>query len=127
MVSGALAPVERHGLGVSANSDLSLAKTSLSIFRSPELASGNRGAPIDYHLTLDMTKFGRWLLAFTDANAPAYVQPMEHGAFVATRPRLVKDVASGECMCTNAELLDMAVACMQRLQQRGPARQALPA
>ncbi|TXJ04652.1 MAG: hypothetical protein E6Q29_14430 [Alicycliphilus sp.] len=99
----------------------------LSIFRSPELASGNRGAPIDYHLTLDMTKFGRWLLAFTDANAPAYVQPMEHGAFVATRPRLVKDVASGECMCTNAELLDMAVACMQRLQQRGPARQALPA
>jgi microcystin degradation protein MlrC len=61
------------------------------------------------------------------ANAPAYVQPMEHGAFVATRPRLVKDVASGECMCTNAELLDMAVACMQRLQQRGPARQALPA
>jgi phage anti-repressor protein len=28
----------------------------LSISRSPELASGNRGAAIDYHLTLDMAK-----------------------------------------------------------------------
>lgn len=179
----------------------------LSISRSPELASGNRGASIDYHLTLDMAKelamvennehgraarryfiacerqlleqserasygvqsiaqpdagrmqaafdaaaqasaavqkavfnavlsgndewkFSRWLLAFIDDSskgAPAYVRQMEQGAFVATWPRLVKDVASGECMCTSAELLDMAVACMQRLKHRVPARQAIPA
>ncbi len=45
--------------------------------------------------------------------------------FISDWPRLVKDVATGECMCTSAELLDMAAACMQRLQQRGgPARLA---
>lgn len=45
--------------------------------------------------------------------------------FISDWPRLVKDVATGECMRTSAELLDMAAACMQRLQQRGgPARLA---
>lgn len=70
----------------------------------------------------DEWKFGRWMLAFIDDSAkgaPAYVRQLEHGAFVTTWPRLVRDVANGECMCTTAELLDMASACMQRLQQRG--------
>lgn len=45
--------------------------------------------------------------------------------FISDWPRLVKDVATGECMRTSAELLDMAAACMQRLQRRGgPARLA---
>lgn len=73
-------------------------------------------------------KYARWILAFAhDAQAGAvpYIRPMEHGAFITTWPKLVKDVATGECMCSSAELLDMAAACMQRLQQRGgPARLA---
>lgn len=76
----------------------------------------------------DEWKYSRWMLAFIDDSAkgsPAYVRQMEHGAFVTTWPRLVKDVAAGECMCSSAELMDMAAACMQRLQQRGgPARLA---
>ena len=76
----------------------------------------------------DEWKYSRWMLAFIDDSAkgsPAYVRQMEQGAFVTTWPRLVRDVANGECMCTSAELLDMAAACMQRLQQRGgPARLA---
>ena len=76
----------------------------------------------------DEWKHSRWMLAFIDDSAkgsPAYVRQLEHGAFVTTWPRLVRDVANGECMCTTAELLDMAAACMQRLQQRGgPARLA---
>jgi len=70
----------------------------------------------------DEWKFGRWMLAFIDDSAkgaPAYARQMEQGAFVTTWPRLVRDVANGEAMCTTAELLDMAAACMQRLQQRG--------
>lgn len=66
-------------------------------------------------------KFGRWMLAFIDDSAraaPAYVMPIGHGDFISNWQRLVKDVANGECMCTSAELLDMASACMQRLQQR---------
>lgn len=51
-------------------------------------------------------------------HAPAYVKPIGHGDFISNWQRLVKDVANGECMCTSAELLDMAAACMQRLQQR---------
>lgn len=76
----------------------------------------------------DEWKYSRWMLAFIDDSAkgsPAYVRQLEHGAFVTTWPRLVRDVANGECMCTTAELLDMAYACMQRLAQRGgPARLA---
>lgn len=76
----------------------------------------------------DEWKFGRWMLAFIDDSAkgsPAYVRQLEHGSFTTTWPRLVRDVGTGECMCTTAELLDMAAACMQRLQQRGgPARLA---
>ena len=76
----------------------------------------------------DEWKFGRWMLAFIDDSAkgsPAYVRQLEHGSFTTTWPRLVRDVGTGECMCTSAELLDMAAACMQRLQQRGgPARLA---
>ena len=76
----------------------------------------------------DEWKYSRWMLAFIDDSAkgsPAYVRQLDHGAFVTTWPRLVRDVANGECMCTSAELLDMAAACMQRLQQRGgPARLA---
>lgn len=70
----------------------------------------------------DEWKFGRWMLAFIDDSAkgaPAYVRQLEHGAFVTTWPRLARDVGTGECMCTTAELLDMAYACMQRLAQRG--------
>ena len=76
----------------------------------------------------DEWKYSRWMLAFIDDSAkgsPAYVRQLEHGAFITTWPRLVRDVGTGECMCTSAELLDMAAACMQRLQQRGgPARLA---
>lgn len=76
----------------------------------------------------DEWKYSRWVLAFIDDSAkgsPAYVRQLEHGSFTTTWPRLVRDVANGECMCTTAELLDMAAACMQRLQQRGgPARLA---
>lgn len=70
----------------------------------------------------DEWKFSRWVLAFIDDSAkgsPAYVRQLEHGAFTTTWPRLVRDVGTGECMCTTAELLDMAYACMQRLAQRG--------
>lgn len=70
----------------------------------------------------DEWKYSRWMLAFIDDSAkgsPAYVRQLEHGAFVTTWPRLVRDVGTGECMCTTAELLDMAYACMQRLAQRG--------
>ena len=76
----------------------------------------------------DEWKYSRWMLAFIDDSAkgsPAYVRQMDRGSFVTTWPRLVRDVGTGECMCTSAELLDMAAACMQRLQQRGgPARLA---
>lgn len=76
----------------------------------------------------DEWKYSRWVLAFIDDSAkgsPAYVRQLEHGSFTTTWPRLVRDVGTGECMCTTAELLDMAAACMQRLQQRGgPARLA---
>ena len=76
----------------------------------------------------DEWKYSRWMLAFIDDSAkgsPAYVRQLEHGSFTTTWPRLVRDVANGECMCTSAELLDMAAACMQRLKQRGgPARLA---
>ena len=62
---------------------------------------------------------------FDDDTTAAYVRQLEHGSFTTTWPRLVRDVGTGECMCSNAELLDMAAACMQRLQQRGgPARLA---
>ena len=70
----------------------------------------------------DDWKFDRWLLAFIDDSvkaAPAHVWRLNQGDFIANWPRLVKDVATGECMCSSAELLDMAAACMQRLQQRG--------
>ena len=76
----------------------------------------------------DEWKYSRWVLAFIDDSEkshPAYVRQLEHGTFVTTWPRLVRDVANGECMCTSAELIEMAAACMQRLQQRGgPARLA---
>lgn len=76
----------------------------------------------------DEWKYSRWMLAFIDDSAkgsPAYVRQLEHGAFITTWPRLVRDVGTGECMCTSAELIEMAAACMQRLQQRGgPARLA---
>ncbi|MBI2750841.1 MAG: antA/AntB antirepressor family protein [Burkholderiales bacterium] len=72
----------------------------------------------------DEWKYSRWMLAFIDDSAkgsPAYVRQLEHGAFTTTWPRLVRDVGTGECMCTSAELLDMAYACMQRLAHRGAA------
>ncbi|WP_081470082.1 phage antirepressor N-terminal domain-containing protein [Acidovorax delafieldii] len=70
----------------------------------------------------DEWKYSRWVLAFIDDSAkgsPAYVRQLEHGSFTTTWPRLVRDVGTGECMSTTAELLDMAYACMQRLAQRG--------
>lgn len=72
----------------------------------------------------DEWKYSRWMLAFIDDSAkaaPAYVRQMDRDSFVTTWPRLIKDVATGDCMCTSAELIEMASACMQRLQQRsGP-------
>lgn len=63
-------------------------------------------------------KYSRWVLAFIDDSAkgsPAYVRQMNRGDFVTNWPRLVRDVATGECMCSSKELLDMAYACMQRM------------
>lgn len=70
----------------------------------------------------DEWKYSRWVLAFIDDSAkgsPAYVRQLEHGSFTTTWSRLVRDVGTGECICSTAELLDMAYACMQRLAQRG--------
>lgn len=75
----------------------------------------------------DEWKFDRWLLAFIDDSAkaaPAHVWRLSQGDFIANWPKLVKDVATGECMCSSAELIEMATACMQRLQQRAPVRLA---
>lgn len=77
----------------------------------------------------DEWKFGRWMLAFIDdrsKGSPAYVRQMDRESFVATWPRLVKDVANGECMCTSEELIQMASACITRLEKRdkGPGRLA---
>lgn len=74
-------------------------------------------------------KYSRWMLAFIDDSAkgsPAYARQMEQGAFVATWPRLVRDVANGEAMCSSEELLQMASACLNRLEKRskGPSRLA---
>ena len=70
----------------------------------------------------DEWKYGRWMLAFIDDSAKgstAYARQMEQGAFVTTWPRLVKDVANGEAMCSSEELIQMASACLTRLEQRG--------
>lgn len=73
-------------------------------------------------------KHDRWMITFREdvaKNVLAYVHPMESGAIAAPWPRLVKDVAGGECLRSNAELIEMAAACMQRLQRRaGQARLA---
>lgn len=69
----------------------------------------------------DEWKYGRWMLAFIDDSAtgsPAYARQIEQGAFVTTWPRLVKDVANGEAMCTSEELLQLASACIGRLEKR---------
>lgn len=71
----------------------------------------------------DDWKHQRLMLAFvTDSAiaAPAYVQPIESGSLVATWARLTEDIRSGECLTSTAELLDMASACMQRMQRRNP-------
>lgn len=55
----------------------------------------------------DEWKYSRWVLAFIDDSAkgtPAYVRQLEHGSFTTTWPRLVRDVSSGECMCTLVQL-----------------------
>lgn len=76
----------------------------------------------------DEWKFGRWMLAFIDDSskgAPAYARQMEQGAFVTTWPRLVRDVANGEAMCSSEELLQLASACIGRLEKRNaPAKLA---
>lgn len=72
----------------------------------------------------DEWKYSRWMLAFIDDSskgAPAYVRQMEQGAFITTWPRLVRDVANGEAMCSSEELIQMASACLNRLEQRVPA------
>lgn len=69
----------------------------------------------------DEWKYSRWVLAFVDDStkgSPAYARQMEQGAFVTTWPRLVKDVANGEAMCTSEELLQLASACIGRLEKR---------
>ena len=67
----------------------------------------------------------RWLIA-TDHEGVETVQPIGPDDFVSSWPHLVAGVHNGNVLCTNAELLDMASACMQRLQQRS-ARAPLPA
>lgn len=59
----------------------------------------------------------RWLIS-TDAHGVETVQPIGEDDFITNWPRLVKDIASGECMRSSAELVNMANACTARLQQR---------
>lgn len=59
----------------------------------------------------------RWLIE-TDAHGVETVQPIGQDDFVANWSRLVKDIASGECLRSSAELVNMANACTARLQQR---------
>lgn len=59
----------------------------------------------------------RWLIE-TDAQGVETVQPIGQDDFVANWSRLVKDIASGECLRSSAELVNMANACTARLQQR---------
>lgn len=59
----------------------------------------------------------RWLIS-TDAHGVETVQPIGQDDFIANWSRLVKDIASGECLRSSAELVNMANACTARLQQR---------
>lgn len=59
----------------------------------------------------------RWLIE-TDAQGVETVQPIGQDDFISNWPRLVKDVATGECLRSSAELVNMANACTARLQQR---------
>lgn len=59
----------------------------------------------------------RWLIS-TDAHGVETVQPIGEDDFITNWPRLVKDIASGECLRSSAELVNMANACTARLQQR---------
>lgn len=63
----------------------------------------------------------RWLVAYNDQYGGLLAQPVGQSEFVASWPKLVNGIETGKCRRTNAELLDMAAACMQRLQQRGGA------
>lgn len=76
----------------------------------------------------DEWKYSRWMFSFIDDStkgSPAYVRQMERDMFVTNWTRLVRDVATGECMCSSKELLDMAYACMQRMAHfPGAARMA---
>lgn len=68
----------------------------------------------EHHPTL---RGRRWLIE-TDAHGVETVQPIGQDDFVANWSRLVKDIASGECLRSSAELVNMANACTARLQQR---------
>lgn len=59
----------------------------------------------------------RWLIS-TDAHGVETVQPIGEDDFITSWSRLVKDIASGECLRSSAELVNMANACTARLQQR---------
>lgn len=59
----------------------------------------------------------RWLIE-TDAHGVETVQPISQDDFITNWPRLVKDIARGECLRSSAELVNMANACTARLQQR---------
>lgn len=59
----------------------------------------------------------RWLIE-TDAQGVETVQPIGQDDFITNWSRLVKDIASGECLRSSAELVNMANACTARLQQR---------
>lgn len=64
-------------------------------------------------------QYGRWLLSYAiDRETPAAVKPLSYDAFVTTWGRLVKDVSTGECTRSSADLVNMAAACTSRLQQR---------
>lgn len=64
-------------------------------------------------------QYGRWLLSYAiDRETPAAVKPLSYDAFVTTWGRLVKDVSTGECTRSSADLVNMATACTSRLQQR---------
>ena len=107
-IATALAPEESNTKAAFDAATQAAASVQTAVFNA--VLSGN-----------DEWKYSRWLLAFvTDSKiaAPAIVQKLPHDAFATSWATLTRDIANGECLRSTPELLDMASACMHRLQQR---------
>ena len=60
----------------------------------------------------------RMLISFSPDSGRMSCTALGHDEFISSWQRLVKDIASGECLRTSAELADLAAACSQRLARR---------